>query len=191
MLRRADPLRQLVRSVSANHSPECLCDDPEVQPDGPVVDVKHVHLHSLLMRRKLAAHDLPKSGKPRLDGKKFRKVRAIFLFLDLHDGSRSNKTDFAPQDAEKRRELVHAVLTEVAPDSRDAGILTQFAAFMKLLAKLGILLKHAVSVNAHRSKLQVVQVLAIGSHICASVKDRASVFQSCHECNERKYGQCD
>src|ERR1700690_3191117 len=73
------PERLSIGPLGALHFPKCFRGDHQIEPDGPVVYIKHVHLNFFFVRCGLAAHHLPETSKARLHGEKFRKKVAVAI----------------------------------------------------------------------------------------------------------------
>src|SRR5262249_38937947 len=104
---------------------ECLGRNHKVQPDGPLIDVEHIHLDFLFIRGCLASHYLPKPGQTRLHGEKLRQEFAIPRTRVWSNGPGADEGQLPRQNTEELRKLVKAVLAQKLANPQDTGIVFQ------------------------------------------------------------------
>src|SRR6266849_6410628 len=107
----------LVRAFGFKNFPERFCNDDQVKPYRPSVDIKHVHVNPLLVRGRLPSHYLPKTRQSGRKGKQLGQQRPVALSFLRRNHARPDKGELAGKDAEKLWELVHA---EASHQSSDA-----------------------------------------------------------------------
>src|ERR1700681_788754 len=100
-----------------------LCQDFEIHPQRPLVDVFHVQLHPFFERDGAAAVDLPEASNPWADTKAAT-LPVLMESLVIPDGKRPRayQAHVAFQHVEKLRKLINAGLPQELADACDARI---------------------------------------------------------------------
>src|SRR5881392_3799541 len=101
-----------------------------------MVNVIHIHLHSLWIAGVLASVDLPIAGNTWLDRKQLWQKFSITSRFCTRDHPRANQGQVSRQQAEELREFVNAEFTEKSSDAQNAWIIFQLVLFGELLLEI-------------------------------------------------------
>src|SRR4051812_5924854 len=94
-------------------------EDPEVEPQRPVRDVRQVELHpSIEARDVVSSADLPETGDPRDHGQSLRLPSRVCSDFARRRRPGTDEAHVTHQDVPQLRELVEAVLAQEATERR-------------------------------------------------------------------------
>src|SRR6202049_620711 len=114
---------RITRPQSLSKLRNGLCQDFEIHPQRPLVDVFHVQLHPFFERDGVAAVDLPEARNPWADTEAATLPVLIKSLVITHGKRpRAYQAHVAFQHVEKLRELINAGLPQKLADACDARI---------------------------------------------------------------------
>src|SRR5258707_4625370 len=106
-----------------HHGPDGARQDPQIQPQRPVVDVLQVHAHPFIeIADAISPADLPQTRNAWTHAELSLVPQLVPLELVRKRGARSNEAHVALEHAPQLRQLVQAVLPEEPADARDARV---------------------------------------------------------------------